>query len=263
MFSDHGNNYTAYESVDLKGALNRAGLTTDKSIRNQQSIVLPRYGLVGSSMLFTMAENRAKAAETCAALNGVDFAVYPSTAAGNDSIELVSRRGRARLLRDGDRFKYEDLVGDPLELNQINRTMKDQGLADENGFASQEDWWQATRSHRYVDPLRRVFDGFSKYVKSPADVIVSYEDGYLSGSPVLNIFAQMRATHGNLLQGESEGFAMSTRQKLDGALRGFELNRLFALNERQKAKLYLSGAGHCEIGPAIAQMLTSQENRRD
>jgi hypothetical protein len=130
---------------------------------------------------------------------------------------------------------------------------------DAGGFASREDWWRATTRHRYVDPLRRLFDGFNKYVKNRADVIVSYEDGYMLGSPFLGLFAQMLATHGNLLSGETEGFAMSTRQELGEAVRGYELNRLFALDKRGRAGTYFGGEGHCRMGPAMAKLAAGAE----
>jgi hypothetical protein len=256
MFSDHGNNYADYTSVELNDAINGAGFKTEKSLISPNSVVLPKYGLVGASTLFTSPENRARLAEVCAKTKGVDFAVYQS---GGDVIELVSARGRARVSRDGERFRYEDAGGDPLGLVPIIAELKLRARVDANGFASREDWWRATMRHRYADPLRRLFDGFSKYVKNRADVIVSYEDGYMLGSPFLSLFAQMVATHGNLLRGETEGFAMSTRQELGEAVRGYELNRLFALDNRRKAGTYFSGEGHCQLGPAMAKMAVGDE----
>jgi hypothetical protein len=255
MFSDHGNNYADYAQVELNDAINAAGFKTGKSLNQPNSVVLPKHGLVGSSMLFTQPENRARLAEVCAKVKGVDFTVYQSS---ENVIELISRRGRARLLRDRGRYKYEDLGNDPFSLTRTIEEMKARGAVDQSGFASSDDWWQATRNHAYVDPSRRLFDGFSRYVKNRADVIVSYEDGYLLGSPFLSIFARMRATHGNLLRGETEGFAMSTRQTLGEAVRGYELNRLFALDRRTKAESYFSGGGHCRIGPALARMMITQ-----
>ena len=258
LFSDHGNNYGDYTQVKLNDAINDAGFKTEKGLKQPNSVVLPKHGLVGSSMLFTHPENCARLAEVCANAKGVDFAVYQS---GQGAIELISNRGRARVSRDGDRYKYEDAGGDPLGLLPAVEQLKSRGAIDANGFVSREDWWQATRDHRYVDPLRRLFDGFGKYIKNRADVIVSYEDGYLLGSPFLSIFAQMRATHGNLLRGETEGFAMSTRlgrQDLGEAVRGHELNRLFALDQRTKAGTYFSGGGHCQLGPALAKMAAGE-----
>jgi hypothetical protein len=94
MFSDHGNNYADYTSVELNDAINGAGFKTEKSLISPNSVVLPKYGLVGASTLFTSPENRARLAEVCAKTKGVDFAVYQS---GKDVIELISVRGRARV----------------------------------------------------------------------------------------------------------------------------------------------------------------------
>src|SRR5262249_47348 len=75
MFSDHGNNYADYTSVKLNDAINGAGFKTEKSLTQPNSVVLPKYGLVGASTLFTSPENRARLAEVCAQTKGVDFAV--------------------------------------------------------------------------------------------------------------------------------------------------------------------------------------------
>lgn len=265
MFSDHGNRYGSHKNVKLNDALAQAGFVTEKTVKDERSVVLPKHGLVGSSVLFTQPQNRARVAEVGAATTGVDFAAYLSKQGGaeqggadENTIEMVSRRGRARMLRNGDRFKYEDAGGDPLKLAAIIETMKASGVMDANGFASADDWFRATLDHSYVDPLRRLFDGFTKHIKTLADVIVSYEDGYLLGSPMLTFLAEMRATHGNLLRGETEGFAMSTRQELGAAVRGYELNRLFALNQRTNAGTYFSGGGHCQLGPALAKMVAEE-----
>jgi len=146
-----------------------------------------------------------------------------------------------------------------LSLSNIIVLMKERGVINENGFATSEEWWNSTRNHKYADPLRRLFDGFNKHVKNRADVIVSFEDGYQLGSPFLGFFAQLRATHGNLLRGESEGFAMSTRQDLGDSVRGYELNRLFSLDQRSIADGYFSGEGHCRMGPMLAKMIGGQK----
>ncbi|MFN0108791.1 MAG: alkaline phosphatase family protein [Blastocatellia bacterium] len=255
LFSDHGNRYDSYKNVKLNDALAQAGFVTEKTVKDERSVVLPKHGLVGSSMMFTQPQNRARIAEVGAATAGVDFAAYPSN---ENTIEVISRRGRARVIQDGERFKYEDAGGDPLKLNAIVETMKAKGAIDASGFASADAWFAATLDHSYVDPLRRLVEGFTRHVKTPADVIVSYEDGYLLGSPMLTYLAEMRATHGNLLREETEGFAMSTRQELGVAVRGFELNRLFTLNHRTKVHGHVSGLGHCQLGPALAQQITRQ-----
>lgn len=259
LFSDHGNRYDRYKHVKLNDALAKAGFVTEKSLKTEKSVVLPKYGLVGSAQLFTWPDNKVKVAEVCAATEGVDFALYYQA---DNSLALVSQRGRAKLSQHlgqvGDRFKYEDLGGDPLRLNPIIQMMRAAGQLDADGFADREAWYRATLAHDYVDPLRRLFDGFNLHVKHRADVIISFADGWLIGSPFMSAMAEMRATHGNLLRGETEGFAMSSQQVLPAAVRGTELNRLFALDQRSKADLHLSGEGHCHAGPALAWALTGK-----
>jgi hypothetical protein len=256
MFSDHGNRYDRYRHVKLNDALQRAGFVTEKSLNNERSVVLPKYGLVGSAQLFTWPDNKVKVAETCAATEGVDFALYYQA---DNSLALVSQRGRARLAQAGDRFKYEDLGGDPLRLNGIIEALRAAGQLDAEGFASRENWYRATVQHEYVDPLRRLFDGFNTNVKNRADVIVSFEDGWLIGSPFMSAMAVMRATHGNLRRGETQGFAMSTRQALSETVRGSELHRLFALGQRAHVDTFFSGEGHCQLGPALARLFVETE----
>jgi hypothetical protein len=255
LFSDHGNRYDKYKHIKLNDALTKAGFVTEKSLKTEKSVVLPKYGLVGSAQLFTWPDNKVKVAEVCAVTEGVDFALYYQS---DNSLALVSQRGRAKLWQVGERFKYEDLGSDPLRLTPIIETLRAAGQLDADGFADRETWYQATQTHDYVDPLRRLFDGFNRHVKNRADVIVSFADGWLIGSPFMSVMAEMRATHGNLLRGETEGFAMSSRQRLPAAVRGTELNRLFALDQRSKAELHLSGEGHCHLGPALVWTLTGR-----
>jgi len=256
LLSDHGNFYTEHHHVKLNAALDRAGFVVEKSLTHPRGVVLPRYGLVGSAVLFTAGENRKRLSEVCAATEGVDFAAYQPLGEEGRVITLVSRRGAARVWRAGERYRYEDLGGDPLQLNQIIATMKAGGTVDAEGFAAVEDWWRRTRDHRYADPLRRLFDGFTAHVRTRGDVLVSFEDGYLIGSPFFSIFAKMWATHGNMLRGETDGFAMSTRQELDPALRGRDLHRLFGF-DHMRAGTYFSEYGHCQAGPVLAKTIVA------
>jgi len=259
MLSDHGNNYMFHHTVKLGSALEKAGFEMDKSIKSDKSVVLPRYGLVGAGILYTKPENRQRAAEASINARGVDFAVFQLPADEGHIVNLVSQRGKARIFKSDNRFRYEAVEGDPLELELIVRGMKEKELFDETGFATSEDWWLATREHKYTDPLRRIFDGFTAHVVSRGDVIISFENGYLIGSPFFGSLSVMLATHGNLLQGESYGFAMSTRQELGPAVRGSDIHKLFSLSEFGTAAAYISEEGHCQGGRLLAMQLGTSE----
>jgi hypothetical protein len=247
ILSDHGNNFAEHHHVKLNNALESAGFTVEKSLQHPRGVILPRYGLVGSGALFTRPELRRELAEVCAGTPGVDLAAFQIPGEEGRVITLVSRRGRARIFRDGERYNYEPSVNDPLELKSIMAGMRERGVLDANGFATREAWWEATRDHQYADPLRRLFDGFTTHVRTLADVLVSFDDGRLIGSPFFSIFAEMHATHGNLRRGESDGFAISTRHELGPAVRGSDIHRLFGLGEMKHAERYLSKDWHCQI----------------
>jgi hypothetical protein len=255
LLSDHGNHFTGHKHVKLNEALERAGFKIEKSLARPRSVVLPRYGLVGSAVLFTAPENRTAVAAAAAATEGVDFAVYQAIGEEGRVITMAGKRGRARVERRGDRYRYELVEGDPLALRAALDALEARGEVDSEGFAHREAWMNATREHRYVDPLRRLFTGFGEGVRSTGDVIVSFEDGYLIGSPFFGAFALMRATHGNLQRPETEGFAMSTRQDLGEVVRGFELRRLFELDRGERVSTYAGAGGHCEAGPQLALAL--------
>ncbi len=253
LLSDHGNRYDDYRHVRLNDALTQAGFNAVKSLKQNGDVVLPRYGLVGSAQLFAFAGEKESVAAACLKADGVDFALYYQ---GDNSLALVSPRGRARLTHAGERFKYEDLGGDPLRLNAIIETMRDSGQLDAAGFADRATWFRATLAHDYLDPVRRAFDAFDTHVKNRADVVISFQDGWLLGSPFMTTFATMQATHGNLLRGESLGFAMSTRQTLPDYLRGSDLHARFGISEAKKMSSYTSGMGHCEAGLVLADALS-------
>jgi hypothetical protein len=258
MFSDHGNDFTSYRKVDLNTPLEQAGFVFEKSLTRSNGIVLPKYGLIGSGALFTAPENRAQVAKLSAMVSGVDFAAYieegRATETECQSIAILSRRGRARIIRHQDRFSYEAVSGDPLELGAIAAAMRERGEANAAGFASGAAWLRATSDHHYVDPLRRIFDGLNTHVQTLADVIVSCKDGWYIGNRFFDTVAFLYATHGNLLRGESEGFAISTRQRLAPIVRGHQLFSLFALDCVLRADAYISdGGGHCQFGKSLAQ----------
>src|SRR4030095_1606982 len=110
-----------HHTVKLGSALEKAGFEIAKSIKDEKSVVLPRYGLVGAGVLFTRPENRERVSEACLAAKGVDFAVYPSQGEENRIISLVSKRGKARIFRNENSYRYEPIEGDPLELEPIIR----------------------------------------------------------------------------------------------------------------------------------------------
>lgn len=215
IFSDHGNHYVHYQRVPLKEALRRAGMRLESSVRDERSVVLPQLGLVGSAVLFTGEGNEGRVAEAVAPVRGVDFAAYAS----GKIVTLISRTGEATIERRDERFRYQTLRGDPLGLQGVIAELSAQGRVDADGFVADADWFKATNDGARPDAVRRVYEGLTQHVRNRANVIINFDDGFYAGSYLLDIFASLHATHGNLGREQSYGFVMDTRSDLPTYLR--------------------------------------------
>jgi hypothetical protein len=215
IFSDHGNHFRSYKRVSLKPALRRAGLRLERSVRDERSVVLPQYGLIGSAVLFTKETNEARLARALAEVRGVDFAAYET----GGIVYLISQKAAATIERRGESFRYRAEKGDPLNLSFVIREMATRGKTDADGFIKKADWFEATRTGERPDAVARIYDGMNAPVRNRANVIVNLEDGFYTGSFTMDIFAFLQATHGNLGREQSFGFVMSTGIGLPSYLR--------------------------------------------
>lgn len=219
IFSDHGNDYRNYKRVSLKSPLRRAGFKLEGGIRDARSVVLPQFGLIGCALMFTKEENEARLATVAAQVRGVDFAMYERAGI----VRVVGRGGVALIERRDDRFRYLIESGDPLELKAVAADLTARGKADGDGFVADADWFAATKDGVRPDVVRRVYEGATGEVRNCANVILSLEDGYYSGSFALDVFAFLQATHGNVMREQSTGFVMTTRQDLPASLRAADV----------------------------------------
>lgn len=218
VFSDHGNDFRRHRRAPLARALKRAGFHLQKKLTSRRSVVFPRYGLVGSAVLYTQPGVEPEVAEALRGVEGVAVLAYRD----GSTLVVESAAGRARLLRRGDRYCYRRETGDPLELDEILSQLEAAGVLDADSCATDTEWWRATQEHIYPDPLRRLWMAFEGIVAQPASVIVSLKDGYYVGSRLLDLFAWLRATHGNLGREQSLAFVLTTAEPLPPFLRGME-----------------------------------------
>jgi hypothetical protein len=217
IFSDHGNDFRKYRRVAMKEPLRQAGFKFGKKIKDDQSVVLPQFGLVGSGVLFTKDKNEERLAGVLAALEGIDFVTYER----NGIVHVANRRGEATIEKRGDEYRYLATKGDPLDLLSITQTANGRNGAD--GFIKDEDWFAVTRAGVRPDVVRRIFEGATEGVLNRANVIVNLEDGYYTGNYFLDTFTLLQATHGNIGQEQSYGFAMSSIGELPPYIRAGDL----------------------------------------
>jgi hypothetical protein len=218
IFSDHGNHFRKYRRVALKDPLRQAGLKLENKIKDDQSVVLPQFGLVGSAVLFTREKNEERLARILATLEGIDFVTYER----NGVVYVINHRGEATIEKRGDGYRYFTIEGDPLDLLSLTQQNTNHGNG-AGGFINDEDWFALTRAGTRPDVVRRIFEGATQGVLNRANVIVNLEDGYYTGSYLLDQFTILQATHGNIGQEQSYGFVMSTTSELRPYIRAGEL----------------------------------------
>lgn len=219
VFSDHGNLFARYRRAELQEALRADGFRMGERLQGERSVVQPRYGLVGCAVFYVADAQEPRVAEVLAVVPGVDLVAYHR----NGMVYVVGPRGRARIERRGDRYRYLTFTGDPLGLTPILERLRAEGRMDEAGFVADADLFAATHAHEYPDALRRLWESLTGYVRYPASVLVSLEDGYYDGSDVLDLLAILRATHGNLRRAQTEGFVLTTVRELPEAIRAADL----------------------------------------
>lgn len=218
VFSDHGNHFRKYRRVKLKSPLRKAGFRLDSKIKDQRSVVIPQFGLIGNAILFTQEANEQKLAKVTAAIEGVDFAAFEK-----DGVVYVNdREGEAIIERLGSSYRYRALKGDPLDLLPVvEQLTRKTGATD--SFFSDSAWFEATIETSRPDAVHRIFKGVTSGVSNQANVILNFEDGYYSGSSLLDLFAILQATHGNLGPEQSLGFVMTTDRDLPPFVRSEDL----------------------------------------
>ncbi|HEV7903904.1 MAG TPA: hypothetical protein VGO96_08695 [Pyrinomonadaceae bacterium] len=221
IFSDHGNDFEGYRRVSLKSALRRANFKLQQKVKDERSVVLPQFGLVGCAVMWTKESNEARLSQVVSRVRGVDFAAYEK----DNLVYVLNERGAATIERRGGRFRYRPAQGDPLELLPVAEKLKRQGKSDTENFIADEDWFAATIESARPDVLRRVFEGVSERVNNRANVLVNFADGYYTGSASLDLFAFLQATHGNLGARQSFGFVMSSALDLPPYLRARDVWR--------------------------------------
>ena len=232
VFSDHGNQFVRQRKTDLRGILESAGFKTGGNLKKAGAVVQPCYGLVGSSVLYAGEKEKLKLATAAARAEGADFAAYMQ----GDVVHVVSRAGRATIERRGAWYRYRVDSGDPLALQPVLGRLAEGGRVGEDGFAADADLFEATAGHEYPDAIRRLYEGVTNHVAHPASVIVSFKDGYYEGSTLLDIFAFLQSTHGNLRRIQSEGVLMTTRSDLPEFVRAADAWSLITM-PNQSARL--------------------------
>ncbi len=216
ILGDHGHTLRQGRRVTFKQALTAAGFRIGASIRGPNDVVPIHYGIVTYAQFHT---DRARAvADVLAKQPSVDLVAFREA----DRV-VVQRPGAAATIgkREGG-FDYDTSHGDPLELAGIIEALRDTGHVAADGTIADRPLFDATVTHRYPDPLHRLWSCFDDLVDKPADVIASLKPEYCHGSKFFHFFvAPIASTHGGLEYESSVTFLLTnaSREPLPAACR--------------------------------------------
>jgi len=218
LFSDHGMNLEENKRANLVTNLRQHGFQVqpDLTDRRGKSVCVPAFGLCSYAAAYCSTDEIVpEAARALIDEPGVDFVVYREAGA----VILVSENGSARIEQRGTNgsasYRYVPMSGDPLRLNSVASTLKNNGDIDGDGFGKDALWFENTKAHDYPDPLRNIYLSLqSSRVKHTADILISLRDGYYYGWSPFGRLIRLAATHGNALRSSSNAFLMSTHRQL-------------------------------------------------
>ncbi len=209
LFSDHGNELIPTRRAPLEDAIEAAGFDLAGEIEDENDVVAPRFGLVGSAFFYTAPSAEPRLAGALAEAEGVELVLFEDVPG---RVQVWSRDGRAIVESNDDatRFRYLPLEGDPLELADAAASLRRRGVLDADGFGPDSAWLQATLRTPYIDSLRRIMNGMRSVVRNPANVVVSFAPGYHFGSRAADLLVDVTGTHGSLRTESALAFLMGT-----------------------------------------------------
>lgn len=227
LFSDHGNSSYRGRRVPLEEIVEQEGFRIGDRIEGPQDVVVPAFGLVGFAALYTREENEERLARVLAAREETDFVLYGA----GETVVVLGRDGTAQLSHRRGRYHYGLVQGDPLRLRAALERLSHEGKVDGEGRSTEADWFQVTRDHVYPDAVRRAVKAVEGFVQNPADVLVSFREGYFYGNRMFDRLVTIEATHGSMLESASTAFYMSTEHEAPPYLRSHELLAYFGRSQ--------------------------------
>ncbi len=203
MMADHGHNLMLSQNINIEEVLRQGGFNPASRLRHPNDVVLEMNGLVTYAAVRTV-----QPANVSAALlkhPAINMAMYMQ---GEDVIVRDPDGEAAIQYRDG-KLRYKQMSKDVLGYTPVLQAMGAGGKLDADGFASETDWFAATKDVEYPDAPKRLWDAFHREVINPPEVMFTTRNGYMAGLGTFARLVTMKSTHGSLDQINSATFVMT------------------------------------------------------
>jgi hypothetical protein len=109
-------------------------------------------------------------------------------------------------------FRYSTVTGDPLRYEPVAHGLARRGQLNADGFATGDDWMNATMTNHYPLALQRIARGLTSVTLNPATILVSLDNHYVHAAALINAGSQLESTgstHGALDDINSTGIVLS------------------------------------------------------
>jgi len=213
LLSDHGHSLTPARRAPIEDFLAERGWRIVKRLERPRDVVLIAFGLVTYAGLYT--DSPAELAQALVSLPHTTLCSYRE----RDAVVVMSRDGSARVTRREERYRYEAVEGDPLNLLPVIAALSADGKVDQDRYVDDRALLKATAGLEYPDPLKRLWECFNGVAQHPADVVVSLRDDCFFGKRGFEGATAVRSTHGSLNRANSLAFVMSTAGRVGEAIR--------------------------------------------
>ena len=213
IVSDHGHNHAGRgERVQIISYLEKAGYRVTLSIQHSNDVVLPTSGIEDWIEIHNAPSQTESLAGKLVNLKGMDVV----TARIQPDRFLVLNSANERAIIDwnpaNNTFRYSTENGDPLRYGPAVQTLTRKGQLDANGFATADDWMDATITNHYPLALQRIVRGLTSVTLNPATILVSLDNHFVHAAAIINAGSRLESTgstHGALDDINSDGIVLS------------------------------------------------------
>jgi hypothetical protein len=211
LLSDHGmagdgKAPLANVRQDVARALEAAGFRLRESLDRPRDAVLVSLGIVTFFALYGAPGEEEALLGASTAVPGVELCARGD----GEGWVVAGGSGRARIAREGTRWSYTALTGDPLGYLPVVERLR--ATPGETWFEDRA-WFEATLETDFPDALHRIAGGFS-LVTNPASVLCSTAPGHVFGAAAATAGARLsrgpiRWSHGALRRDDTLGFMVT------------------------------------------------------
>lgn len=215
IVSDHGHNHAGRgKRVPVRSFLENAGYHISRSIQSPNDVVLPTSGIEDWIEIHNAPSQTETLAEQLTKLKGVDVLAARLPDDTNSFLVLNSRDERAIIHWNpaNNTYQYSAEKGDPLHYLPLVDALAQKKLLDADGFATADDWMNATMTNHYPLALQRIARGLTSVTLNPATILVSLDNHYINAGWLVNEGSKLEScgsTHGALDDINSLGIILS------------------------------------------------------